>query len=180
MDALLSAITKQTVHYPRTHHSLRTTSLLVNIYSACFVSPNADTNVSIVKLLSEFDDSGQIRLLPFGVANPILQAVYACRQAPPSGLAQLAYQVLGREDLVNISDDDSYAKLYAVLDDREDTAAVLNAVSKMRFSADNRLQEVCRLLCSSQPASIRVKQVHPPFSYCPHALGRPNRPRPLE
>uniref|UniRef100_A0A671SR67 Anaphase-promoting complex subunit 1-like n=1 Tax=Sinocyclocheilus anshuiensis TaxID=1608454 RepID=A0A671SR67_9TELE len=113
--------------------------------------------------------------VPFGVALPIRDAIYLCREHPCSDWSEEVCALIGRQDLtrqahkVTLANRKSTVGLNVMLeppvtseaDEEEDGMTDLHPeVTGLIWSQDLRVQEVRRLLQSSRP--IRVNVLHLP------------------
>lgn len=107
----------------------------------------------------------QLEAMPLGVALPLYDAIRTCRHRAPADWPISAYRLIGRDDLGKQQvQADSYESPISLApppgmvpstDDLDGTEA-LCPLSALRFSRDQRLGEVRRLLCSSRPLALRL------------------------
>uniref|UniRef100_A0A671LZI8 Anaphase-promoting complex subunit 1 n=1 Tax=Sinocyclocheilus anshuiensis TaxID=1608454 RepID=A0A671LZI8_9TELE len=107
--------------------------------------------------------------VPFGVALPIRDAIYQCREHPCSDWSEEVCALIGRQDLTKQAHKVTLANLLKITpvpmtseaDEEEDGMTDLHPeVTGLIWSQDLRVQEVRRLLQSSRP--IRVNVPHLP------------------
>uniref|UniRef100_A0A6Q2YLC4 Anaphase-promoting complex subunit 1 n=1 Tax=Esox lucius TaxID=8010 RepID=A0A6Q2YLC4_ESOLU len=105
--------------------------------------------------------------VPFGVALPIRDAIYQCREHPCSDWSEEVCLLIGRQDLTKQAHKVTLAKGKPVsvttteADEEEDGMTDLNQdLIGLIWSQDLRVQEARRLLQSSRP--VRVSVVHLP------------------
>ncbi|KAK6181291.1 hypothetical protein SNE40_009178 [Patella caerulea] len=105
--------------------------------------------------------------LPVGVALPFREAIMNCRCSPPFDWPEKAYVLIGREDLTNSlivqkkhvsSTPTSRDDIKLNKDDIDGMESLDMEVLKLRFSEDLRIQEVRRLLQTSQPVKVSLVQ----------------------
>uniref|UniRef100_A0A8C1SR90 Anaphase-promoting complex subunit 1 n=1 Tax=Cyprinus carpio TaxID=7962 RepID=A0A8C1SR90_CYPCA len=112
--------------------------------------------------------------VPFGVALPIRDAIYQCREHPCSDWSEEVCALIGRQDLtkqahkVTLANRKSVRKCLTILtvdippvtseaDEEEDGMTDLHPeVTGLIWSQDLRVQEVRRLLQSSRPVRVNV------------------------
>uniref|UniRef100_A0A8C9YDJ7 Anaphase-promoting complex subunit 1 n=1 Tax=Sander lucioperca TaxID=283035 RepID=A0A8C9YDJ7_SANLU len=109
--------------------------------------------------------------VPFGVALPIREAIYRCREQPCSDWSEEVCLLIGRQDLTKQAHTMTLAKGKAVslsleppatteADEEEDGMLdIIQEVTGLIWSQDLRVQEVRRLLQSSRPARVSVVQL---------------------
>ena len=106
-----------------------------------------------------------LETLPLGVALPLQEAIRTCRRHAPEGLSLWAYELIGRQDLARqqlqrLEVRPSAISLPPVGGARSavtvDGMGAVMVSSALLFSADLRLTEVRRLLCSSRPLALHL------------------------
>uniref|UniRef100_A0A3Q1EL04 Anaphase-promoting complex subunit 1 n=1 Tax=Acanthochromis polyacanthus TaxID=80966 RepID=A0A3Q1EL04_9TELE len=109
--------------------------------------------------------------VPFGVALPIREAIYRCREQPCSDWSEEVCLLIGRQDLTKQAHKMTLAKSKAVslsleppptteADEEEDGMSdIIQEVTGLIWSQDLRVQEVRRLLQSSRPVRVSVVQL---------------------
>uniref|UniRef100_A0A8D2LFK3 Anaphase-promoting complex subunit 1 n=1 Tax=Varanus komodoensis TaxID=61221 RepID=A0A8D2LFK3_VARKO len=108
--------------------------------------------------------------LPFGVALPIRDAIYHCRQQPASDWPEAVCLLIGRQDLSKQACEGNLPKYKAVLssdmpstaesEEEDDGMNDMNQeVMSLIWSEDLRVQEVRRLLQSAHPVRVSVVQM---------------------
>uniref|UniRef100_A0A3B3C1J0 Anaphase-promoting complex subunit 1 n=1 Tax=Oryzias melastigma TaxID=30732 RepID=A0A3B3C1J0_ORYME len=109
--------------------------------------------------------------VPFGVALPIREAIYRCREKPRSDWSEEVCLLIGRQDLTKQAHNMTLAKTKAVrlsleppatteADEEEDGMSdIIQEVTGLIWSQDLRVQEVRRLLQSSRPVRVSVVQL---------------------
>ncbi|KAL1503732.1 hypothetical protein AB1Y20_012203 [Prymnesium parvum] len=112
----------------------------------------------------------QLEALPIGVALPLYDAIRTCRHRAPADWPIAAYRLIGRDDLAKQQEllaDPSAAPISlapppaaARAADDPDGMEALCPLAALRFSRDQRLAEVRRLLCSSRPLELRMGGAH--------------------
>ena len=161
----------------------KTIRSILRIFSIMGADYEADKEVKVVRCLLDegFDDPTMIREgLPPGIALPILEVLYRCRNDELEKLSRLeplgpkAWRLVGREDMLkntcqdpgdlatipveqpvppdNVGgwDSDRFA------DVDNDGLVPLEKASAMIFPDDNRIHEAGRLVRSSRPIFLRV------------------------
>ncbi|KAM7408400.1 hypothetical protein PAMA_002224 [Pampus argenteus] len=129
----------------------------------------------VVWLTSEGFTLKDLDSVPFGVALPIREAIYRCREQPCSDWSEEVCLLIGRQDLTKQAHKMTLAKSKASVgsglsleppatteaDEEEDGMSdIIQEVTGLIWSQDLRVQEVRRLLQSSRP--VRVSVVHLP------------------
>uniref|UniRef100_A0A3Q0RVK0 Anaphase-promoting complex subunit 1 n=1 Tax=Amphilophus citrinellus TaxID=61819 RepID=A0A3Q0RVK0_AMPCI len=109
--------------------------------------------------------------VPFGVALPIREAIYRCREQPCSDWSEEVCLLIGRQDLTKQAHKMTLAKSKPVslsleppatteADEEEDGMSdIIQEVTGLIWSQDLRVQEVRRLLQSSRPVRVSVVQL---------------------
>uniref|UniRef100_A0A8C5UJ26 Anaphase-promoting complex subunit 1 n=1 Tax=Malurus cyaneus samueli TaxID=2593467 RepID=A0A8C5UJ26_9PASS len=109
--------------------------------------------------------------LPFGVALPIRDAIYQCREQPASDWPEAVCLLIGRQDLSKQAWEGSLQKGKSVMlssdipsatesEEDEDGMNDMNEeVMSLIWSEDLRVQEVRRLLQSARPVRVNVVQM---------------------
>uniref|UniRef100_A0A8C9YH22 Anaphase-promoting complex subunit 1 n=1 Tax=Sander lucioperca TaxID=283035 RepID=A0A8C9YH22_SANLU len=125
----------------------------------------------VVWLTSEGFTLKDLESVPFGVALPIREAIYRCREQPCSDWSEEVCLLIGRQDLTKQAHTMTLAKGKAVslsleppatteADEEEDGMLdIIQEVTGLIWSQDLRVQEVRRLLQSSRPARVSVVQL---------------------
>jgi anaphase-promoting complex subunit 1 len=148
------------------------------ILSVLFTSQGPTRDLQVVDMLIEegFTEPSLVRKnFPPGVALPILEVLYRCRNdlalADLPGWSPEVWRLVGREDLShNMLGGLQHGTVEAMMsqhggsemnDDRfadhdEDGLVPLEKRSAMIFHEDNRIHEAARLLRSSRPIFLRV------------------------
>ncbi|XP_062286497.1 anaphase-promoting complex subunit 1 [Scomber scombrus] len=129
----------------------------------------------VVWLTSEGFTLKDLESVPFGVALPLREAIYRCREQPCSDWSEEVCLLIGRQDLTKQAHKMTLAKSKASVgsglsleppatteaDEEEDGMSdIIQEVTGLIWSQDLRVQEVRRLLQSSRP--VRVSVVHLP------------------
>ncbi|KAI1886381.1 hypothetical protein AGOR_G00213430 [Albula goreensis] len=130
----------------------------------------------VIWLTSEGFTLKDLDSVPFGVALPIRDAIYQCREQPCSDWSEDVCLLIGRQDLTKQAHKLTLAKgkssvgagltleaptASEVADEEEDGMSdVSGEVTSLIWSQDLRVQEARRLLQSSRP--VRVNVVHLP------------------
>uniref|UniRef100_A0A6Q2Y983 Anaphase-promoting complex subunit 1 n=1 Tax=Esox lucius TaxID=8010 RepID=A0A6Q2Y983_ESOLU len=172
------------------------TKLLVLSYALYIVGDDNATSVDVSKYLAKLSAGGMksdapneslaeklvvwltsagftlkdLESVPFGVALPIRDAIYQCREHPCSDWSEEVCLLIGRQDLTKQAHKVTLAKGKPVsvsapatteADEEEDGMTDLNQdLIGLIWSQDLRVQEARRLLQSSRP--VRVSVVHLP------------------
>uniref|UniRef100_A0AAQ5XJU4 Anaphase-promoting complex subunit 1 n=1 Tax=Amphiprion ocellaris TaxID=80972 RepID=A0AAQ5XJU4_AMPOC len=107
--------------------------------------------------------------VPFGVALPIREAIYRCREQPCSDWSEEVCLLIGRQDLTRQAHKMTLAKAVSLsleppptteADEEEDGMSdIIQEVTGLIWSQDLRVQEVRRLLQSSRPVRVSVVQL---------------------
>uniref|UniRef100_A0A8D3DZY2 Anaphase-promoting complex subunit 1 n=1 Tax=Scophthalmus maximus TaxID=52904 RepID=A0A8D3DZY2_SCOMX len=112
--------------------------------------------------------------VPFGVALPVREAIYRCREQPSSDWSEEVCMLIGRQDLTKQAHKMTLAKNKASVgsglsleppvtteaDEEEDGMSdIIQEVTGLIWSQDLRVQEVRRLLQSSRPVRVSVVQL---------------------
>uniref|UniRef100_A0A8C2PTA9 Anaphase-promoting complex subunit 1 n=1 Tax=Cyprinus carpio TaxID=7962 RepID=A0A8C2PTA9_CYPCA len=153
--------------------------LNIIFFSQSSVKPAASSGCLAEKLVLWLTSAGftlkDLESVPFGVALPIRDAIYQCREQPCSDWSEEVCALIGRQDLtrqahkVTLANRKSTVGLNVMLeppvtseaDEEEDGMTDLHPeVTGLIWSQDLRVQEVRRLLQSSRP--IRVNVPHLP------------------
>uniref|UniRef100_UPI0037E7A35D anaphase-promoting complex subunit 1 n=1 Tax=Semicossyphus pulcher TaxID=241346 RepID=UPI0037E7A35D len=128
----------------------------------------------VVWLTSEGFTVKDLESVPFGVALPIREAIYRCREQPCSDWSEEVCLLIGRQDLTKQAHKMTLAKSKASVgsglsleppatteaDEEEDGMSdIIQEVTGLIWSQDLRVQEVRRLLQSSRPVRVSVVQL---------------------
>lgn len=128
----------------------------------------------VVWLTSEGFTLKDLDSVPFGVALPIREAIYHCREQPCSDWSEEVCMLIGRQDLTKQAHKMTLAKNKASVssglsleppatteaDEEEDGMSdIIQEVTGLIWSQDLRVQEVRRLLQSSRPVRVSVVQL---------------------
>ncbi|XP_042188990.1 anaphase-promoting complex subunit 1 [Callorhinchus milii] len=112
--------------------------------------------------------------LPFGVAIPIRDAIYHCREQPSSDWSQDACSLIGRQDLSKQAHEGNLHKTKSAIghlltsdgtsgseaEEEEDGMNEMNPeLMSLIWNEDLRVQEVRRLLQSAHPVRVNVVQM---------------------
>ncbi|KAI2658109.1 Anaphase-promoting complex subunit 1 [Labeo rohita] len=143
-------------------------------YALYVVGDEDAISTNMLKYLSRLSAGFTLKDLesvPFGVALPIRDAIYQCREHPCSDWSEEVCALIGRQDLtkqahkVTIANRKSTVGLNVMLeppvtseaDEEEDGMTDLHPeVTGLIWSQDLRVQEVRRLLQSSRPVRVNV------------------------
>uniref|UniRef100_A0A8C7V6Z4 Anaphase promoting complex subunit 1 n=1 Tax=Oncorhynchus mykiss TaxID=8022 RepID=A0A8C7V6Z4_ONCMY len=168
------------------------TKLLVLSYALYIIGDDNATSVDVSKYLAKLSAGGfvysfyihvlylgftlkDLESVPFGVALPIRDAIYQCREQPCSDWSEDVCLLIGRQDLTKQAHKVTVAKGKATVglglmleapatteaEEEEDGMTDLNQdVISLIWSQDLRVHEARRLLQSSRP--VRVSVVHLP------------------
>ncbi|KAM9365814.1 anaphase-promoting complex subunit 1 isoform 2-T3 [Pholidichthys leucotaenia] len=128
----------------------------------------------VVWLTSQGFTLKDLESVPFGVALPIREAIYQCREQPCSDWSEEVCLLIGRQDLSKQAHKMTLAKSKASVgsglslepptsteaDEEEDGMSdIIQEVTGLIWSQDLRVQEVRRLLQSSRPVRVSVVQL---------------------
>ncbi|XP_014267070.3 anaphase-promoting complex subunit 1 [Maylandia zebra] len=128
----------------------------------------------VVWLTSQGFTLKDLESVPFGVALPIREAIYRCREQPCSDWSEEVCLLIGRQDLTKQAHKMTLAKSKASVssglsleppattepDEEEDGMSdIVQEVTGLIWSQDLRVQEVRRLLQSSRPVRVSVVQL---------------------
>ncbi|XP_011601409.2 anaphase-promoting complex subunit 1 [Takifugu rubripes] len=128
----------------------------------------------VVWLTSEGFTLKDLESVPFGVALPIREAIYRCREQPCPDWSEDVCLLIGRQDLTKQAHKMTLAKSKSSVgsgvpleppattepDEEEDGMSdIIQAVTGLIWSHDLRVQEVRRLLQSSRPVRVNVVQL---------------------
>ncbi|XP_027134341.1 anaphase-promoting complex subunit 1 [Larimichthys crocea] len=128
----------------------------------------------VVWLTSEGFTLKDLESVPFGVALPIREAIYRCREQPCSNWSEEVCLLIGRQDLTKQAHKMTLAKSKSSVgsglsleppatteaDEEEDGMSdIIQEVTGLIWSQDLRVQEVRRLLQSSRPVRVSVVQL---------------------
>ncbi|XP_060896172.1 anaphase-promoting complex subunit 1 [Labrus mixtus] len=128
----------------------------------------------VVWLTSEGFTLKDLESVPFGVALPIREAIYRCREQPCSDWSEEVCLLIGRQDLTKQAHKMTLAKSKSSVgsglsleppptteaDEEEDGMSdIIQEVTGLIWSQDLRIQEVRRLLQSSRPVRVSVVQL---------------------
>ncbi|KAL7987272.1 hypothetical protein Chor_006191 [Crotalus horridus] len=97
--------------------------------------------------------------LPFGVALPIRDAIYHCRQQPASDWPEAVCLLIGRQDLSKQAREGNLPKCKASEEEDDGMNDMNQEVMSLIWSEDLRVQEVRRLLQSAHPVRVNVVQM---------------------
>uniref|UniRef100_A0A673CEJ0 Anaphase promoting complex subunit 1 n=1 Tax=Sphaeramia orbicularis TaxID=375764 RepID=A0A673CEJ0_9TELE len=167
------------------------TKLLVLSYALYIIGDEFATSAEVSKYLFKLS-AGQCMLdillyssglgftlkdlesVPFGVALPIREAIYRCREQPCSDWSEEVCLLIGRQDLTKQAHKMTLAKSKSSVgsglsleppattevDEEEDGMSdIIQEVTGLIWSQDLRIQEVRRLLQSSRPVRVSVVQL---------------------
>uniref|UniRef100_A0A3B4V8D4 Anaphase promoting complex subunit 1 n=1 Tax=Seriola dumerili TaxID=41447 RepID=A0A3B4V8D4_SERDU len=150
------------------------TRLLVLSYALYIAGDENATSTDVSKYLVKLSAGFTLKDLesvPFGVALPIREAIYRCREQPCSDWSEEVCMLIGRQDLTKQAHKMTLAKSKAVslslepqatteADEEEDGMSdIIQEVTGLIWSQDLRVQEVRRLLQSSRPVRVSVVQL---------------------
>lgn len=128
----------------------------------------------VVWLTSEGFTLKDLETVPFGVALPIREAIYRCREQPHSDWSEEVCLLIGRQDLTKQAHKMNLTKSKTSVgsglsfepsssteaDEEEDGMCdIIQEVTGLIWSEDLRVQEVRRLLQSSRPVRVSVLQL---------------------
>ncbi|XP_063347765.1 anaphase-promoting complex subunit 1 [Pelmatolapia mariae] len=128
----------------------------------------------VVWLTSQGFTLKDLESVPFGVALPIREAIYRCREQPCSDWSEEVCLLIGRQDLIKQAHKMTLARSKASVssglsleppattepDEEEDGMSdIVQEVTGLIWSQDLRVQEVRRLLQSSRPVRVSVVQL---------------------
>uniref|UniRef100_A0A3B5BH31 Anaphase-promoting complex subunit 1 n=1 Tax=Stegastes partitus TaxID=144197 RepID=A0A3B5BH31_9TELE len=138
----------------------------------CCVSKDTDSCTNLKTLIPVLGFTlKDLESVPFGVALPIREAIYRCREQPCSDWSEEVCLLIGRQDLTKQAHKMTLAKSKAVrlsleppptteADEEEDGMSdIIQEVTGLIWSQDLRVQEVRRLLQSSRPVRVSVVQL---------------------
>uniref|UniRef100_A0A8D3DCQ7 Anaphase-promoting complex subunit 1 n=1 Tax=Scophthalmus maximus TaxID=52904 RepID=A0A8D3DCQ7_SCOMX len=107
--------------------------------------------------------------VPFGVALPVREAIYRCREQPSSDWSEEVCMLIGRQDLTKQAHKMTLSvgsglslepPVTTEADEEEDGMSdIIQEVTGLIWSQDLRVQEVRRLLQSSRPVRVSVVQL---------------------
>uniref|UniRef100_A0A8C9YHF7 Anaphase-promoting complex subunit 1 n=1 Tax=Sander lucioperca TaxID=283035 RepID=A0A8C9YHF7_SANLU len=162
------------------------TRLLVLSYALYIIGDENATSSDVSKYLAKLSPGvcvcvcvcvcftlKDLESVPFGVALPIREAIYRCREQPCSDWSEEVCLLIGRQDLTKQAHTMTLAKGKSVgtglsleppatteADEEEDGMLdIIQEVTGLIWSQDLRVQEVRRLLQSSRPARVSVVQL---------------------
>ncbi|XP_054654988.1 anaphase-promoting complex subunit 1 isoform X1 [Dunckerocampus dactyliophorus] len=128
----------------------------------------------VVWLTSEGFTLRDLESVPFGVALPIRDAIYHCREQPCANWSEEVCLLIGRQDRIRQAHKMSLAKNKASLgsswsleppatteteEEEDGMSDIIQEVTGLIWSQDLRVQEVRRLLQSSRPVRVSVVQL---------------------
>uniref|UniRef100_A0A8C5XAC6 Anaphase-promoting complex subunit 1 n=1 Tax=Malurus cyaneus samueli TaxID=2593467 RepID=A0A8C5XAC6_9PASS len=141
----------------------------------CSFKPSTSVSSLAEKLVLWMTSVGftlrDLESLPFGVALPIRDAIYQCREQPASDWPEAVCLLIGRQDLSKQAWEGSLQKGKSVMlssdipsatesEEDEDGMNDMNEeVMSLIWSEDLRVQEVRRLLQSARPVRVNVVQM---------------------
>ncbi|CAL1529435.1 unnamed protein product [Lymnaea stagnalis] len=147
------------------------TSISFSSYKDLKMSLASTQAEKLVLIMTELNFTQRdIDCLPIGISVPMREACLACRAQPPSDWPQSAYVLIGRQDLSELASiapmTPSFKQPDSAPREREDVEKededgmehLDEEVLKLRFPKDLRMQEVRRLLQSTRPVTIAIKQ----------------------
>uniref|UniRef100_A0A4W3IWB9 Anaphase promoting complex subunit 1 n=1 Tax=Callorhinchus milii TaxID=7868 RepID=A0A4W3IWB9_CALMI len=126
-----------------------------------------EPSMYLVRISAEFTLK-DLESLPFGVAIPIRDAIYHCREQPSSDWSQDACSLIGRQDLSKQAHEGNLHKTKSVrscqscfeAEEEEDGMNEMNPeLMSLIWNEDLRVQEVRRLLQSAHPVRVNVVQM---------------------
>uniref|UniRef100_A0A8C4GN11 Anaphase-promoting complex subunit 1 n=1 Tax=Dicentrarchus labrax TaxID=13489 RepID=A0A8C4GN11_DICLA len=165
------------------------TRLLVLSYALYITEDENATSTDVSKYLAKLSAGAASKLghgyfdlgftlkdlesVPFGVALPIREAIYHCREQPCSDWSEEVCLLIGRQDLTKQAHKMTLGKSKSVgsglsleppatteADEEEDGMSdIIQEVTGLIWSQDLRVQEVRRLLQSSRPVRVSVVQL---------------------
>lgn len=160
--------------------SISTSQLFVAVLEKMFPLPASKSKKNlhehyehIVELMASSELKEQdISQLPFGFAVAIKEVLSACRELPPKSWSSAAFSLVGREDLVAQAMPYAHANLFrkstvlkqglndthSLKAEAESYSILNNSVCAIRFGIDKRLEEVERILSSSNPPQLRLPE----------------------
>jgi hypothetical protein len=113
----------------------------------------------VLGMLAEGFTHDDLDSLPVGVALPLWDAILRCQEHAPPTWKLAAYDIIGREDIVQTLHTDGNASgLIMESSERDDGMTVDQEVLKLHFPKDLRVNEVRKMLNSSQPVKIALEQ----------------------
>uniref|UniRef100_A0A4W3J5N0 Anaphase promoting complex subunit 1 n=1 Tax=Callorhinchus milii TaxID=7868 RepID=A0A4W3J5N0_CALMI len=123
-----------------------------------------EPSMYLVRISAEFTLK-DLESLPFGVAIPIRDAIYHCREQPSSDWSQDACSLIGRQDLSKQAHEGNLQlpllpPLSIEAEEEEDGMNEMNPeLMSLIWNEDLRVQEVRRLLQSAHPVRVNVVQM---------------------
>uniref|UniRef100_A0A8D3D5A7 Anaphase-promoting complex subunit 1 n=1 Tax=Scophthalmus maximus TaxID=52904 RepID=A0A8D3D5A7_SCOMX len=150
----------------------RRTRLLVLSYALYITgdenATSTDASKYLVKLSAGFTLK-DLESVPFGVALPVREAIYRCREQPSSDWSEEVCMLIGRQDLTKQAHKMTLSvgsglslepPVTTEADEEEDGMSdIIQEVTGLIWSQDLRVQEVRRLLQSSRPVRVSVVQL---------------------
>ncbi|XP_059501188.1 anaphase-promoting complex subunit 1 isoform X1 [Stegostoma tigrinum] len=139
----------------------------------CTLSSNLATKL-VVSLTNLGFTLKDLETVPFGVALPIRDAIYHCREQPSSDWSEAACSLIGRQDLSKQAHEGSLHKTKSAIghvllsdggcgteaEEEEDGMNDMNQdLMSLIWNEDLRVQEVRRLLQSTHPVRVNVVQM---------------------
>ncbi|XP_064487230.1 anaphase-promoting complex subunit 1-like [Ornithodoros turicata] len=132
--------------------------------------PKTSVSLKTVMLLTRLGvTTKDLGTWPSGAVAIIQDVISQCQEHPPPEWTAAAYELIGRQDLVILSKGTSSTKKVSLLalqegpskhnketDDGFDKLEY--EVLRLRFSKDQRISEVCKMLQSSVPVNISIQQ----------------------
>lgn len=126
-------------------------------------------NSDLLQYLLKIDNkiSGRIEL---SLMMPAIDSLHENRSDPPNNLSEAAYKLIGREDLAkqcNTNWEEIYTEDHEFNENLNDVATKIeddgmsnldHQLIKLRFDKDLRVKEIKRLLQSSRPVRVAIKQ----------------------
>uniref|UniRef100_A0A8D3E4F7 Anaphase-promoting complex subunit 1 n=1 Tax=Scophthalmus maximus TaxID=52904 RepID=A0A8D3E4F7_SCOMX len=143
---------------------------LVKLSAGAFCDVPKKKSFDLIFIVSWDHD---LESVPFGVALPVREAIYRCREQPSSDWSEEVCMLIGRQDLTKQAHKMTLAKNKSVgsglsleppvtteADEEEDGMSdIIQEVTGLIWSQDLRVQEVRRLLQSSRPVRVSVVQL---------------------
>ncbi|XP_069743780.1 anaphase-promoting complex subunit 1 [Narcine bancroftii] len=142
------------------------------------LSPCTHSTSLAAKLVISLTDLGftlkDLESVPFGVALPIRNAIYHCREQPSSDWSEAACSLIGRQDLSKQAHEGKLHKTKSAIgrllvsdgasgnetEEEEDGMNDMNQdLMSLIWNEDLRVQEVRRLLQSTHPVRVNVVQM---------------------
>ena len=129
---------------------------VMRLYNTLYQGHPINLITEMVKLEFNLEDLNSII---FGIALPLLEAIYKCRNDPSHSLSShQAFELMGRDDLSKYHEpvQPIKASRYFANNNQPNIITERDQVVSLRFSKDSRISEVKEILKSQNNAILRI------------------------